>query len=35
MEGLGEQVWGYSSNEKNFFDSFAKSMIKMRNKKES
>jgi hypothetical protein len=31
MEGLGEQVWGHSSNEKNLFDSFAKSMIKMRN----
>jgi peroxidase len=28
---IREQVWGYASNEKLFFDSFAKSMIKMGN----
>jgi peroxidase len=28
---IRRQVWGYASNEKLFFDSFAKSMIKMGN----
>lgn len=32
MDGkIREQVWGYASNEKLFFTSFAKSMIKMGN----